>query len=305
MSRISNYQVKSALIDISEYDLQLGGPEVIQQGELPKKVAHLITTNGFCIAYGTSAVLARHGLDTHADREKGYELLESIFRSAYALLDIARFSVVQRPMTLARMDVDGYSLNQDFSHDTKIPARQFMTVKSIHFDAATPFVANIYGPNQNISGGYPLICDVRQYCRDRGLEPGSLVENIPNNYNIAIKKEHYEELLDDYSFAVQLDLDSDIAMVMLLNEVEFGVAHGATDPAKRVADEPSRRPIRHIEMQYGEEAHYGEWYAHYGVRIELAKDYQGENLSLHYHEPAKRPFDNIIPVPGQPVPSAG
>ena len=46
---------------------------------------------------------------------------------------------------------------------------------------------------------------------------------------------------------------------MLLNEIEFGVAHGATDPAKSRSDVPARRPIRHFEYRYADESHYAEW----------------------------------------------
>jgi len=300
MTRIDSDYVKSALIDISDYDCTLvSRPDEIQRGDLPEKVVHLLTTKGFCIAYGTNKVLTRHGLDTRADREKGYELLESVFRSALALIDMKPFSVTDRPMHLAKMDVDGFNLNRNFSHDQQIDAREFMTAQCIHFDAATPFVGNIYGPNENIRGGLPLICDVRQYCRDRGVAAGRMVENLQNNYNIAIKKEFYEDLLNDYSFAVDVDLSSDIAIVMFLNEIEFGVAHGATDRGKVDADKPAKRPIRHIEMQYEREEHYGEWYAHYGLPMEKADDYAGENLTLHFHEPATRPFDVIIPLPGR------
>ena len=116
MKRIDIEQVRSSLIDISPYDLTLGGPETVQHGELPKRIARAIL-GGYCVCHGTAKVMARHGLDLRADRHKGYELLESLFRSALALIDQRPFSVTPRPMTLGRMDVDGYNLNQQFSHD--------------------------------------------------------------------------------------------------------------------------------------------------------------------------------------------
>jgi hypothetical protein len=295
MNRIDIEQVKSSLIDISPYDLTLGGVQAVQEGELSKRIARAIL-GGYCVCHGTGKVLARHGLDTRADRQQGYELLESLFRSALAYVDMRPFSVTPRPMTLGHMDVDGYNLNQSFSHDGQIASRAFMTAKCIHFDAATPFIANIYGPNKNVKDGLPLICDTRRYCRDRGIKPANLVDNLPNNYNIAVKSEFYDDLLYDYSFAYDLDLENDIIVVMLLNEIEYGVAHGATDPGPRVAGQPVERPIRHIELQYGEEPHYDEWYAHYGLKLTPAKDYAGENLSLPYHGPLRRPFENIVAV---------
>jgi hypothetical protein len=284
-------QIKSALIDISQYSPKLGEID----GELLSKVAKCLSGDlGFCVCYGVNKVLAGVGLDVFANREQGYTLLESIFRSALALIDVSKFSVTPRPMTLASMDVDGFNLNQSFSHDGQVAARAFMTAKCLHFDAATPFIANIYGPNENISGGYPLICDVRRFCQDRRLSAARLVENIPNNYNVAIKSNVYDELLDEYSFALKANLDSDILIVMLLNEIQFGLAHGATDSQKCTAEAPSRRPIRHLEYQYGEESHYEEWYRHYGLDILVAKDYAGENLSLHYHAPARKSFENLV-----------
>ena len=125
----------------------------------------------------------------------------------------------------------------------------------------------IYGPNTNVKDGLPLICDVRRFCRHKGPKPASVVDNLPNNYNIAVRTEFYEELLHEYSFAYDLDLENDIIVVMLLNEIEFGFAHGATDPQPKVPGQPVERPIRHIEQQYTEEAHYEEWYSHYGLKI--------------------------------------
>jgi hypothetical protein len=295
MKRLDMDQVKTSLVDISAWSLPLGGPEQLPAGEVVDRVTRALAA-GFCVAHGTGRILARNGFDVRADRERGYALLESLFHAALARIELGPHSVTPHPMTPARMDVDGFNLNQSFSHDGQIAARAFMTAKCIHFDAATPFIANIYGPNENVRDGLPLICDVRRYCRDRGLSPHVLLENIPNNYNIAIRREHYDDLLEDYAFAYDLDLDDDIVIVMLLNEIEFGFAHGATDPQRRVEGQEVRRPIRHIELQYAEESHYEDWYAYYGLEMAPAKDYQGENLSLQYHGQARRPFTNLVGV---------
>jgi hypothetical protein len=141
-----------------------------------------------------------------------------------------------------------------------------------------------------------VICDVKRFCRERGVPARDLVEPIPNNYNVAIRQEHYEDLKDNYSFGLDINLDGDIVIVMLLNEIDFGVAHGATSPWKAVDELPARRPIRHFEYQYAEEEHYAEWYGHYALEMLPATDYAGENLSLEYHEPARHPFENLIRV---------
>jgi len=296
MRRLDYNEIRNSLIDIASYDLKLGGADIIQTGELPQRIAKLLTSGpGYCVCYGTGKVLSKHGKNVEDHREEGYGLLESIFRGAMALIDFEKFCVTPRAMTMAKMDVDGYNLNRSFSHDSKIPARAFMTAKCIHFDAATPFVANTYGPNENIDEGYPLICDVQRFCEDRGLKPADLVQPIPNNYNIVLKEEFYGDLMEDYSFGLNLNLRTDIIIVMLLNEIQYGVAHGATPPRKSDEDLPCHRPLRHFEYQYAEESHYEEWYGYYRLAMSEASDYKGENLSLFYYSPA-RPFENIINV---------
>lgn len=289
--------VKDTLLDISRYDLELTGPDAVQPGDLPRRIADFMTKGpGYCVCHGTGKLLAARGLDIREDREVALALLESLFRNAMALVDMAAFSVTPRPMTLNRMDVCGFNLNRNFSHDGVVQSRAFMTSKCLHFDAATPFVANLYGPNENIAGGKPVICDVRKYCADHGIRARDIVENIPNNYNIAIKASAYDVLMDEYSVALDIDVDNDIIGIMQLNEIEGGVAHAATDPRKIDESAPARRPIRHIEYQYTEEDHYTEWYRHYGLDVLEAKDYAGENLSLDYHKPATKPFDRMVRV---------
>ena len=304
MNRLDITQARQAFVDVNEYDVDLGGAQVAQSDELPRKVAALLSTGpGYCVCYGTNNVLARHGFDIRENREIAYGLLESLFHSAMALIDLQRYSVVPHVMSLGTMDVDGFNLNQNFSHDGSVQSRAFMTSKCIHFDAATPFIANIYGPNENIGGGHPLICDVRQYCRDHNVQPRDLVDNIPNNYNIVLKENVYSVLKTDYSFALDVDIDNDIVGIMLLNEINFGIAHGATQPYKLVADAPSKRPIRHIEYQFSEEPHYEDWFAFYGLPMKPASDYAGENLSLDYYQPAAEPFDRLVPVNKAPSPA--
>jgi hypothetical protein len=289
--------IRDAAIDLSEWDVSLDGPLAEQPADLTAKVAALLTgAPGFAVAYGSSGVLARHGLEVRSDRHKAYELLESVFRGAMDQIDFARFAVVDRPMKLAQMDVDGFNLNQDFSHDNQVASRAFMTSKCIHFDAATPFIANIYGPTDNIEGGHPVLSDVRSYCRDHGVEPSEVVDAIPNNYNVVVRKEHYEKIRSDYSAALEIDIETDIIIIMLLNEIAYGLAHGATPPAKRDSTKPARRPLRHFEYQFSDDQDYVTWYDHYRIPMVTAHDYAGENLSLDYYGPAQREFHRLVKI---------
>jgi len=288
---------RAASIDLADFLISLDGAAAAQPETLTRRIAQLLTEGpGFAIAYNSRGALQRNGLAIREHRETALGLLESVFRGAMSHIDLARYAVVPGPMELAHMDVDGYNLNGDFSHDGKIESRAFMTSKCLHFDAATPFVANTYGLNENIGGGHPLICDVKGYCRDHGINPAEVVEAIPNNYNVAIREAHYDALLEDYSVALDVDIDNDMIMIMLLNEVDFGVAHGATTPYKRDPQQPARRPLRHFEYQFGDENHYVDWYRFYSVPMVEAHDYAGENLNLDYHKPAARPYDRLVTI---------
>lgn len=289
--------IRDAAIDLSEWNVSLDGPFAEQPTELTEKVAALLTgAPGFAVAYGSRGVLAKHDLELRSHRNKAYELLESVFRGAMGRIDFARFAIVDRPMNLAHMDVDGFNLNKDFSHDNQIASRAFMTAKCIHFDAATPFIANIYGPTDNIEGGHPVLSDVRSYCRDYAVQPSEVVDFIPNNYNVVIRNEHYDAIMKDYSIALEIDIETDIIVIMLLNEIAFGLAHGATAPAKRDATKPARRPLRHFEYQFSDEQDYETWYNHYRIPMVTAHDYAGENLSLDYYGTAKRDFDKLVKI---------
>jgi len=289
--------IQDAAINLAAFDVSLDGPEASQPDALMKRVAaHLTGTPGFAIAYGTRDVLARRGLDIANHRDSAYALLESVFRGAMARIDFRRFVVVDRSMKIAHMDVDGFNLNGDFSHDNKVESRTFMTSKCIHFDAATPFIANIYGLNENIRGGHPLLSDVRGYCRDHNVPPSQVVDAIPNNYNVVIWREHYKKIRDHYTAALDVDIDTDMIIIMVLNEIAFGIAHGATTPYRKDRSKPARRPLRHYEYQFDAEADYVAWYDHYSIPMMEAKDYSGENLSLDYYEPASSPFNTYVKI---------
>ncbi len=295
MATSLEWNIRDAAVDLSAYTVSLDGPDARQPDVLTERIAaHLTGTPGFAILYATRDVLAGHGLDIGDHRDTAYALLESVFRGTMARIDFRRFTVVDRPMALASMDVDGFNLNGGFSHDQKIESRAFMTSKCLHFDAATPFVANIYGLNENIGGGHPLLSDVRGYCRDHAVPPSDVVDAIPNNYNVVISPAHYAKIRDHYTVGLDIDIDTDMIAILLLNEVAFGVAHGATAPFRKDESKPARRPLRHFEYQFESDGDYVAWYGHYDVPMVEAKDYAGENLSLDYYEPA--PFDRFVKI---------
>jgi hypothetical protein len=302
MKKIDSSRIKDSLIDVSTFPADLSeGDFAAPSSALVDAVAGAVEKkNGFAVVYGANKLLAAHGLDirTDAGAEVARRYLESLFRAAAARFDLSRHSPVEVAYDrIAKMDVDGYNKNRNFTPNSDhTESREFVTTKCIHFDAATPFIANLYGPNQNISGGLPMICDTRKFCQDKGIDPKSLVENIPNNYNVAVKQEFYEEILTSYSFALKLDLENDVVMIVLHNEVVGGLAHAATQPVLTDAGRGARRPIRHVEYQVASADDLKRWYDYYGLALSKADDHKGDVNASRYHRGELNPFPHIIEV---------
>lgn len=280
MNQAHASRVHESLIDVSRYPA--AGKELGAAAPDPALIDAVVDAverkHGFAVLHGANRLLAALGADLHS--EAGAELArlhhESVFRAALGRLDLARHSPMKVAYDrIAKMDVDGYNKNKSFTPNSDHTAsREFVTTKCVHFDAATPFIANIYGPNQNIKGGLPMICDTRAFCADKGLDARALIENIPNNYNVAVKEEYCDEILARYSFALDVDLDDDVVAIVLFNEVVGGVAHAATQPERRDSTRPARRPIRHIELQVATTDDLKGWYDFYGLGLDKATDNQ-------------------------------
>ncbi len=292
MNHAPGARVHESLIDVSRFPVpllnsELGAPELALVAAVVDAVER---RHGFAVLHGMNKLLASHGLDVHteAGAEAARRYHEAIFRAAAACFDLTRHSPVRIAYDrIAKMDVDGYHRNKNFTPNSDhTESREFVTTKCVHFDAATPFIANVYGPNENITGGLPMICDTRTFCEDKGLDARSLIENIPNNYNVAVKQEYCEEILRHYSFALDVDLTHDVVAVVLFNEVIGGVAHAATPPERRDATKPARRPIRHIEFQVASTDDLKAWYDFYGLGLHKAGDFQeaaSEVIVPRYH----------------------
>jgi hypothetical protein len=302
MKRLDPGRIQESFIDVSTFPTEWReGDLAATGGALVGAIAEVVEKkNGFAVVYGANKLLAARQLDirTEAGAEVARRFLENLFREAAARFDLSRHSPVEVAYDrIAKMDVDGYHKNKSFTPNSDhTESREFVTTKCIHFDAATPFIANLYGPNQNIGGGLPMICDTRRFCQDKGIDPRALVENIPNNYNVAVKQEFYEELLSSYSFALKLDLENDVVMIVLHNEVTGGIAHAATQPVLVEAGRRARRPIRHIEYQVAGADDLKRWYDYYGLTLLKADDHQGDTTASHYHRGELNPFPHVIEV---------
>jgi hypothetical protein len=284
--------VEQAMVDISGYPAELvDGQFGPVSGDLTAQLIDLVANGaGLAVCYGTKALLARHGMDIgrESDAAVGRDYLESVFRAFAAEVNVAKHSpVVMGYDRIASMDVDGYNKNTHFTPNSDhTESREFLTTKCVHFDAATPFIGNVYGPNTNITGGLPIVCDTREFCASTGIDPADLLELMPHSYNVAVKEGYTDRILADHSVAVDVDLRSDMILVVLNNEVAGGLAHAGSTP--RLADpaKPGKRPLRHIEFQFADGADLNKWYRYYRLDIpEVKLSVPGAETAEHerYH----------------------
>ena len=269
--------IANAMVDVSTYDTELRDGKLVAVGTaLRERVAELVADgDGLALCHGVAGLLAAHGLDIHseADAAVARDYLESVFRDFVASVDVASHSpVVMGYDQVAAMDVDGYNKNTSFTPNSDhTESREFLTTKCVHFDAATTFIGNVYGPNTNISGGRPIICDTRDFLAKTGIAPGELIELMPHSYNVAVKQEYTQAILADHAAAVDIDLLEDMVMVVLNNEVDGGLAHAGSAPSLADPSKPGKRPLRHIELQFEDGSNLGTWYSHYGLDMPEVK----------------------------------
>jgi hypothetical protein len=265
--------VERAMVDVSAFDSELVEGELRPVGEAltDHLVGLVVTGDGVAVCHGAAAVAKRHGVDIHTEDGAAVarDFMERVFRAFTVKVDVAKHT----PLTMgydriAAMDVDGYNKNTSFTPNSDhTETREFLTTKCVHFDAATPFIGNVYGPNINIKGGRPIVCNTRDYCKDHEVAPGDLIEVMPHSYNVAVREEHSDAILAEYSGAVDVDLTEDLVMVVLNNEVTGGIAHAGSIPQLADPAKDGRRPIRHMEYQFADGQDLERWYVHYGLDL--------------------------------------
>lgn len=265
--------VAQAAVDISGYPVELdGGRFTAVGGDLTARLISLVADGaGLAVCHGTGTLLARHGMDIgrEPDAAAGRDYLESVFRAFAGAVDVAKHSpVVMGYDRVASMDVDGYNKNTHFTPNADhTQSREFLTTKCVHFDAATTFIGNIYGPYTNITGGLPIVCDTREFCASTGVDPADLLELMPHSYNVAVKEEYADRILKDHAVAVDASLLDDMVLVVLNNEVAGGLAHAGSAPGLADPGKPGKRPLRHMEFQFPDGEFLNSWYRHYRLGI--------------------------------------
>lgn len=294
---------QQAMVDISDYEVELTdgrfGP--VPAG-LTARLEELVADGaGLAVCHGLSTLLAKHGKDIHdeADAASARDYLEAIFRSFTAQTDLSRHTpVVMDYDQVASMDVDGFNKNTSFTPNSDhTDSREFLTTKCVHFDAATTFIANVYGPNTNIDGGRPIVCNTREYCSRAGVDPAHLVELMPHSYNVAVKQEHVEAILADHAVVVDSDLLNDMIMVVLNNEVDGGLAHAGSMPRLMDPDKPGKRPLRHMELQFADGQNLNNWYRHY--RLDMPEvNLKVPEVNTSEHDRYHRGVDRVLTAHG-------
>lgn len=301
-----NDLVRQAMVDVSDYEVELtDGRFGSVPAALTARVEELVAGGaGLAVCHGLSKLLAKHGRDIHdeTDAAAARDYLEAIFRAFAAKTDLAKHTpVVMHYDQVASMDVDGFNKNTSFTPNSDhTGSREFLTTKCVHFDAATTFIGNVYGPNTNIDGGLPIVCNTREYCSATGVEPADLVELMPHSYNVAVRQEHATAILADHSVAVDVDLHHDMVMVVLNNEVDGGLAHAGSMPTLADPAKPGKRPLRHIELQFEDGQNLNNWYRHYRLDMpEVNVTVPDVNTSDHdrYH----RGVDGALAVQGPSI----
>ncbi|MDD3266388.1 MAG: hypothetical protein PHC75_04315 [Burkholderiales bacterium] len=304
MNKLNIDNINSSFFDISQFETKYSNGVISLNDEdfFNNMYQSVVEKNGYAVCYNTCKILKKHGLNIkdHADAEIGRQFLENLFRKMASKIDLALYSPDDANYEqIIKMDVDGFNINKAHTPNQEhTVSREFVTTKCIHFDAATPFIANVYGPNENIKEGFPIICDTKKYCLDNNINPINLVENIQEHYNVVVKPQYYNDILNDYSFGLDIDLTNDLIMIALYNEIIGGVAHAATQPLKQTPSENARRPIRHIEYTFKNMEDLNKWYKKYNLILEQAgnSDLQSPASNLDYYARGNIEFTNFIKV---------
>lgn len=292
--------IKNSIFDLSKYNIEFkDGSFILDDKELLEKISKQIANDsGFAVCYGVKNILGKHGAHVRDHVDATRDLLEKVFRDSMALVDFDKYNVIKCEYAkIGIIDVDGYNRNVAFSPNEYTPEREFETTKCVHFDGATPFVANMYGPTENIKGGYPILSDVRLYCEENNIDPKDIIESISETYNIAMKAENNEKILNDYSVGFKVDNENDIPIFITHNEIGQ-IAHAATNPIKVDEDKPAKRPIRHLEYQLKDLKDAATWFSYWGINFGLAKDMSVDDnhININRHSDSALLFNHFYVI---------
>jgi hypothetical protein len=152
-------------------------------------------------------------------------------------------------------ELDGWNINVNNN------APGSYSTKQLHFDVIEPLGSNLYGPNYNLSGGFPVFADLRAYCAANDLDIRDVLQKIPGERVLTVGSDHYADVLDNFSVGFAVDMVNDTPISIVLNRVvEAGVMHGATLCTKIAPNANAIRPILHYEYCDLTKAAADAWY---------------------------------------------
>lgn len=254
---------ENKIVSIKESDI-LFEKKLTPNKEFVSKALRLLwfdkSASGFLIFSDLYRTLLKLGHSKSKSKEMTNEFRKKLVDDLFTLLMnkipkiINPFNIVLKPY---EFEVEGYNINLNFQ-DSGI---DFYSTKQLHFDIVEPISSNLYGINKNIEGGLPVFANCQLYCQDNKLDILTIIDKIPGNRIITVKKEHYLAVLEDYAFAYEVDMDNDMPFSVYLNRVrEVGILHGATTPVPINIKEPSERPLIHYSYDNHEVETTKIWY---------------------------------------------
>ncbi len=137
-----------------------------------------------------------------------------------------------------RVETDGIKIAKGLNAPTE---------RNLHWDSFgnSPIRGLSYGPNKDLTGGKPRLADFSQFMWDHFQQrPESLLKEIESFSRLqSIRLEHYQQIDNDYSIALQeCDPNNDIPL-LLFNDHPFydGPMHGVTPILKH--SQFAKRPL--------------------------------------------------------------
>ena len=310
MNKILEESIKHAVVKIEREDLLYDPHLILDQPSLNliHKVKNLIWSQAqaprFVFLYGYVSLYRELASNLENKYIQGtHRFFKNLFIAVAQSIE-KEFPEMLNPfraqLGFHEYDLEGYGVNENFKPYSFLePRESFHTIKCLHFDSAEAVVANIYGPNKNIKGGFPVLADVKAYCHDNGLKISEILERMEGDEPLTIKSDHYKKVLSDYSFCFNFDMTNDMPCVIAFNEVMTGgIAHAATKVEKVDSDKNASRPLRHMTYTYLKKEEITHWYKNMNVETTpLCSKERTEKELFYKHVKEKKQLPYMINAP--------
>ena len=117
MNQLDVIRIKKSILNLNHYEITFKDGFFYPSAQLCEKVAKILDKdNGYVIFYGMNRLFDQYSLDLKLGLEKAYDLYEKIFNQAMAYINLDIYNVIRGKCSFAKMDVDGFNVNQYFFH---------------------------------------------------------------------------------------------------------------------------------------------------------------------------------------------